>query len=332
MLSASAAVAGLILAAVNPQIETPAVEQREIASPPAAPGLIQSLPIDPTQRAALQSAVDSRDYNRAEAVLAEALDLHPKSPQLLALAGAISFLNGNYLNAAIAMKKSDALSPLSNRDRFTLAMAYVALERPDWARPELEKLAQSGEKDPLYPYWLSRLDYRDMNFESALANGRRAVEWDPGFVKGYDNLGLTYEAMGNTEEALKAYGEAVKVNRGKNPPSPWPAMNLGALLVKLGRCEEAEPSLRESLSYDPRFPQAHFHIGLTYEKESKLSDAIRELELAASFDPTYAEPHFALGRIYKRLGESEKSAREYETFRKMKEQQSRASKLRKQSR
>jgi tetratricopeptide (TPR) repeat protein len=331
MLSVTA-IAVLLVATVHPQMEAPGGELYHAAPTPAAPSLIQSLPLDPAQRAALQSAVESRDYARAEAVLAEALDRHPQSPQLLAFVGAISFLNGNYLNTAIAMKKADALSPLGNRDRFTLAMAYVALERPDWARPELEKLAQSGEKNPLYPYWLSRLDYRDMSFESALDNGRRAIEWDPGFVKGYDNLGLTYEAMGNTEEALKAYGQAVNVNRSKTPPSPWPAMNLGALLVKLGRCQEAEAPLRESLSYDPRFPQAHFQLGLAFEKENKLSEAIHELEQAASLDPTYAEPHFALGRIHKRRGESEKSEREYATFREMKEQQSRASKLRKQSR
>jgi hypothetical protein len=35
------------------------------------------------------------------------------------------------LNGAIAVKKAEALQPLDEKDRFTLAMAYVSLEAPN---------------------------------------------------------------------------------------------------------------------------------------------------------------------------------------------------------
>ena len=145
MLNAAPLLLNLILAVALPQ-ELTDVESRHELTLPSAPPSIVRLPLDPPQRTALQSEIARRDYNAAEELLVAEIDKNPKSPQLLSVLASISFLNGNYLNTAIAMKKAEKLAPLNNRERFTLAMAYVALKRPDWARPELEKLAQSGEK------------------------------------------------------------------------------------------------------------------------------------------------------------------------------------------
>lgn len=297
-----------------------------------APAIIQNLPLDDSLRTKLQSALDRHDYSSAEVLLVDELNRNPKSHDLLLFLASVSFLNGNYLNTAIATKKAEALGPISSRDRFTLAMAYVALERPDWARPELEKLTHSGEKNPLYPYWLSRLDYNDMNFTSSLNNAHEAIKTDPAFMRGYDSQGLSYEAIGDFENAVKSFRAAAEINRKDKTPSPWPSMNLGRVLIKLNQLDEAEVSLKESLSYDPRFPQAHFQLGLLLEKANRNEDALRELQQAAHFDPTYPEPHFALGRVFKRLGEDQKAEQAWATFQELKRSKSKAAKLRKQSR
>lgn len=331
MLNATWVVLNLLLALAVPQ-EAPPLASQDGPSTAVAPAIVQTLPLDDKLRASLQSALDRRDYSRAEALLVGELNRNPKSHQLLLFLSSVSFLNGNYLNAAIATKKAEALGPISNRDRFTLAMAYVALERPDWARPELEKLAQSGERNPLYLYWLSRLDYNDMNFTSALINAREAIKVDPAFMRGYDSLGLSYEAIGDLENAAESFRAAASLNREGKTPSPWPAMNLGRILIKLGQLLGAEASLKDSLSYDPRFPQAHFQLGLLLEKENRNQEAMRELEKAAEFDPTYPEPHYALGRILKRLGEGQKAKLTWAKFRELKDRKAKAAKLRKQSR
>jgi tetratricopeptide (TPR) repeat protein len=332
MLSAPVVVFYLLVGLVTPQGAAPAQAGQQVPPPAPAPSIVQALPLDPAHRSALQSALDRHDYKAAESLLVSEVQRSAKSKRLLTFLGSVAFLNGDYLNAAIALKKAEALSPLDNRDRFTLAMAYVTLEQPDWARPELEKLAHSGEKNPLYPYWLSRLDYNDMNFESALANARSAIELNPAFMKAYDNLGLVYEALGKSDEAIKAYQQAIALNRQMNPRSPWPAMNLGALLLKLDRRDEAEAVLRESLNCDPRFPKAHFWLGLLLEKEKKFPEAIHELEQAADYDPNYPEPYYVLGKIYKRIGEDPKAQQAWSRYRELEELKSRKARLRKQSR
>ena len=141
------------------------------------PSAIEILPLEPAQRAAVQQAIKARDYPRAETILVEEIIKNPKAPQLLTFVGGLFFLDGKYLNTAIAMKKAEAIAPLDDRNRFTLALSYIILNHGDWARPELEKLAGANPREPRYPYWLGRLDYDAMQFKAAGPTCRKRLSW-----------------------------------------------------------------------------------------------------------------------------------------------------------
>ena len=296
-------------------------ELRDIPATGVNPGALEEAPLDPARRLSLQAAIKSRNYARAETLLLEDIRRNPKSPQLLTLAGGIFFLDGKYLNSAIAMKKAEALAPLDDRSRFTLAMAYVTLEHRDWARPELDRLAASDPRNALYPYWLSRLDYDAQQFSAAIAHARQAIALDPGFMKAYDNLGLCYEALGKYDDAIQAYQDAVRLDHASRAPSPWPALNLGALLVKLSRLEDAEKYLKESLQDDPQFPQAHYQLGALLARQHKDAEAVQELKQAAALNPSYAEPYYLLGKIYQRQGNKNSAEAAWSTFQRLKKEQ-----------
>ena len=119
---------------------------------------------------------------------------------------------------------------------------------------------------------------------------------------------------------MQAYQEAVRLNRPSRTPSPWPALNAGALLVKLSRPEEAEKYLRESLQDDPRFPQAHYQMGALFEKQHKDAEALRELKQAATLNPSYAEPYYLLGKIYRRQGNRKDAETAWNTFERLKKE------------
>jgi len=275
--------------------------------------------IDGELRARVEEAMRSGAYDRAEALLLEAREAQPESAEVLRLLGGVFFVKGSLLQAAVALKKAEALAPLDERSRFTLAMAYVALGRPDWARPELETLKKEDERNPLYPYWIARLDYDDGQYESAIEGLRRAIELDPRYMKAHDNLGLSYEALGRFDEARRAYEEAVRLDRETPPQSPWPHLNLGLLLTRLDRLDEAEARLRESAKVDPRFAKARYHLGVVLEKQGRPADAVVELEEAARLDSAYPEPHYALARIHRRAGDRENSDRALARFRELRE-------------
>jgi tetratricopeptide (TPR) repeat protein len=279
------------------------------------------LQLNTERRRALQNALDQRNYKQAEKLLVEEAERDPKSPRtakLLVMAAGVFFLGGEYPNAVIAWKKAEAITPLDERSRFTLAMAYIRLNRREWARPELEKLAATQPKNPLYPYWLGRLDYDARNYSSAILRFRHVIELDPKMMRAYDNLGLCYDYLGQLPEAIDSYDHAVQLNRLQAKPSAWPHLDLAISLVESNRLLEAEKQLREAAGYDPRLPQAHFQLGRVFEMQGEHQAAIQSLQQAATLDPTYPEPHYLLGRIYRKLGEREFARSEIQRFQELK--------------
>ena len=277
-----------------------------------------ALPLNQAVRDALVKAVRGRDYPAAERILIHAIRGNPKSPKLLTFLGGVYFLDGSYLECVVAMKKAEALAPLPDPDRFTLAMAYIILDHGDWAQAELNRLSQADPRNPLYFYWLSRTEYDRKRYAMAVTQALRAIRLDSRFTRAYVDLGLCYEGLGKYTEAMNSYATAVRLNRKGQPPSPWPPLDFAALLVRLNKLEEGAAYLQEALRYDPRFPQAHFQLGVLLEKEGKRQQAIQQLREAESLNPSYAEPHYVLGRVYERIGKTRQAQAEFATFRRIK--------------
>ena len=286
---------------------------------------IENAPVSAEQRQAISSALAAKDFRRIEAILAGSIqpgvarggspDVPPGSAaELLALLGALDFVGGRMTQAVQAFGRSESLKPLADADRFTLAMALVNLGDVSDARAQLTKLDQNHPDQPVYLYWLARLDYGQRLYESAVEKLKRVVQLDPASVRGYDNLGLSYDMMGLTDEARTAFATAVELNRKQPQPSPWPPDNQGFLLLRVQKFHEAEESLREALKYDPKFALAHYHLGRTLENLKRDDAAIEEYQSAATLDPKFPEPLYSLSLLYRRLGraaESEGALAEY---------------------
>lgn len=272
------------------------------------------------RRARIAEALRTGAYDRAEALLLEAAEAQPRSAEVLRQLGGVFLARGRPLNAAVALKKAEALEPLDESSRFTLVMSYVALGRRGWARPELARLVEAAPANPLYPYWVARLDYDDGQYATAVTGLRRALELDPGFMRAHDNLGLCYEALGRFDEAVRSWEEAIRLNDGQKTKSPWPSLNLGLMLTRLDRLDEAEARFREALRCDSRFAQAHYQLGITLEKKGRAGEAVVELEEAARLDPVYAEPQYALARLYRRAGEAQKADQALRRFQEIKKE------------
>lgn len=250
----------------------------------------------------LHRALAARDWPRAEQLLAEAIERAPRSTDLLKQIAGVFLADRRPLNAAIALKKAEALAPLDVESRFRLVLAYVAMGQGEWARPELERLVAAAPDTAIYRYWLGRLDYDGGRYAAAVDHLQAAARRDPSFPRTFDNLGLCYEALNQVDLAVAQYREAVRLNRLAVDPSPWPAINLGSALARGGTYEEAEALLREAIRIDPTAAPAHYHLGTVLEQTNRPDDAILALQAAAAADPAYADPHYALARLYRRQG------------------------------
>jgi tetratricopeptide (TPR) repeat protein len=300
-----------VLVAVTSSAQEPSRPERTVVPLDARDLDAAGVTVD--RRALIAQALTAGAYEQAQAMLVEEANRNPRSPQLLRLLGGVLFVRREFLGSAIAFKKAEALAPLDERSRFTLAMSYVVLGRRDWARPELQKLSQSAPRNALYLYWTARLDYDDGKYAAAVDGLLRTISLDPRLVKAHDNLGLCYEALGRNDDAIRSYQEAVRLNR-EAAGSPWPPLNLGLLLSRLDRGDEAEPLFRESLRLDPRFPQGHYQLGVALEKTGRVEEAVKELEEAVRLDRSYPEPLYGLARLYRRSGQTDQADRALERF------------------
>ena len=290
---------------------------------PGATGSLAGLQLEPSRSAELEGSLSRRDYKSAETILLEETQRDPTSARtakVYTLLGHILFLDGQYLNSAIAWKKAEAIAPLDDQSRFSLAMAYLRLNRPDWGRDELQRLSQGDPQNPLYLYWLAKLDYDARAYTPTINRLRRVIELDPNMMRAYNNLGLCYDSMGQFNEAIQSFTRAIDLNRRQKQPSAWPPLNLAVSLISLNRLDEAIARLHEALSYNPKFPQAHYQLGLVLEKEGKYKEAIVPLQQAIELDPLYPEPHYTLGRIYQRQGKREEAQEQIEKFKKLRQE------------
>jgi tetratricopeptide (TPR) repeat protein len=296
----------------------PAQSSRDEIAPPETS--VASLQLSPEIADRLQRAIDEHDYLTAEKLLLEEIDREGHSARagrLLAFAGAVYFRDQDYMNAAIAWKKSQAIAPLDANLRFCMAMAFIRISHPDWARKELQSLAAQHENSAIYPYWLGRLSYDGHEYEKAIEYFKRAIQLDPHMARAYDNLGLCYYYENQNELAVSNYEKAIELDRDSPQPSPWPYLNLGVTQQFLNRPADAEKNLREAIRLDPTLTKAHFQLGTVLEDMARPEEALREFAEAARLDNRYAEPHMAMARILHKLGRDAEANKEVERYREL---------------
>jgi tetratricopeptide (TPR) repeat protein len=279
---------------------------------------IRNAPLAPDERQAVTAAFAQKDFDRLEVVL-RGTALQDRSAAMGALLGALEFLGGRMNQAVQAFRQADSVRPLDDRDRFTFAMALVDLGDVKASRTELARLNERHPEQPVYLYWLARLDYGQRLYDDAVVKFKRVTSMDPGSVRGYDNLGLSYDMMGLTEEAQTAFSKAAALNRKLPTPSPWPPHNLGYLQLRRQQFGDAEANLREALKYNPKFALAHYHLARVLESQGGENHAganqgpndaaaIEEYKTAAALDGKLAEPLYSLGLLYHRCGREAEAA------------------------
>ena len=282
-----------------------------------APASPSSLDLAPEKVSHLKTALAAHDYLDAEKLLINEIAPNPHSPRaapLLAYLGSVYFLNHDYLNSAIAWKKSDTIRPLDAGLQFSLAMAYIEISHPDWARPVLASLSAQDATNALYPYWLGRLDYDAHHYPEAIQRFQQTIDLDPTMGRAYDNLGLCNFYQNQTDLAVKNFNRAIELDRQFLRPSPWPYLNLAVAQQFMGHAPEAETNLREALRLDPQLAPAHYHLGNVLQQQGQLDAAVQEQLAAARLDDKYAEPHVALAHLYKQQGRTADAQEEVKIY------------------
>lgn len=215
----------------------------------------------------------------------------------------------------------DALNPLlarepKNRDALLLAgRIQLAL---DEARTASHYLRQALAIDANYfpaQFLLGFCLYVDNDFSPALPALEAARKLRPNDGPTLLYLALTYEGLADTAKALEIYPMATRLNSSAEAPLAY-----ARLLFNLGRFEEAQKLVTESLRRDPKYREAHYEQARLYFEAGRMAQCVSSAELAlqlAGLEQSVRPIHHLLSRAYQRLGKAEEAQRHREAFEKI---------------
>lgn len=274
-------------------------------------------PLSDEERVDLDKAVSKHNYEAEKAVIDRALAEHPGSFELLVMAGRLAYLEKHPKDAADALAAADKIKPLGDTDRETLALAFGFSERSPQARGEFLKLMKANPKNAEYAYLLGRVDVNGKHLEDAAAEFKKAIELDPTMVRAYEDLGRTQESLGMVDESSKTYRAGAERNRANKSHWEWSPIDLGVVMLKADKLDEAEKLFREALQYSPRFGWAHYYMGQLLQKKGKEVEAMNEYKAAVVNQPRLRQAWLALGRQFTRQGDKAQADRALAIFKKL---------------
>jgi tetratricopeptide (TPR) repeat protein len=149
---------------------------------------------------------------------------------------------------------------------------------------------------------------RNRVWEDNLALDESMVQADPANAIARANLGISYSKLGRTEEAERELRESIRLD-ASNPRAHY---NLAVLLLGQARITEAAEANAAAVRLDPGFAKARGSLGVILARLGRLEDAVRELEAAVHLAPDFAEGHNNLGTIYGQLGRHAKALEQFE--------------------
>src|SRR5207245_370257 len=182
--------------------------------------------------------------------------------------------------------EGDRLVAQSDRVRFDPRTGQMVLAL-DWGGLEAAATATlaTGLVRPLAP----PVDQAETWFE-------RASEWDGDPAQ--------------WEDAIDAYRRVVSID--PTYAAAW--NNLGLLLHRMGRYDEAGTAYLSALDHDPQCCEAAYNLGSLHEDRGEIEDAIGDYRKALDLSPDYADAHFNLAGALARNGRDGEAIKHWQRY------------------
>jgi tetratricopeptide (TPR) repeat protein len=190
-------------------------------------------------------------------------------------------------------KNEEAKSKLEGlKAHFTAGNALIDQEK--LAKNDLQK-APPDQRDALKQKLTELSDQAAKEFQEA---AKSLVEKDPNAHLVWFKLGEAYDTGGRNDEAAQAYQQAI--NAKSDVPGYY--NNLGNVLARAGKIEEAKAAYTKSAELDPpNAATAWRNFGISLYNANRLGDAVEPLKKSAELDPKNAQTWYLLGAslVYK---------------------------------
>ncbi len=144
----------------------------------------------------------------------------------------------------------------------------------------------------------------------------KALEERPGLPGAHFRLALAHEARGQLARAAAEYEAEI----AQTPRAFKAAFNLGRLLLRARRPDEARARFRDSVDWNPEFATGHLYLAKSWLDAGELEQAEEAARQGLAKNPTADQAplgHYILADIYNRRGRREEAAREIAAARRL---------------
>ena len=145
------------------------------------------------------------------------------------------------------------------------------------------------------------------NIDSALLALERAVQINPTLSESRTNLGSIYLKKGHVVDAISEYLAALRIN----PNDAKTHNNLGNAYMERDRLNYAVSEYHQSIRLEPDFTDAYKNLAIAYCKQERFGQAISQLKRAISLEPKDADCYSQLGGVYNQMGNYSQAISQY---------------------
>jgi tetratricopeptide (TPR) repeat protein len=140
---------------------------------------------------------------------------------------------------------------------------------------------------------------------------QHAVEIEPRFSAAWNHLGTMAYQENRYDEAEADFRRGLE----GDSQAYEPLVNLGGVLLNLGRAEEALRYNHEAVRRRPTDALAQSQLGMTYALLNQLDLSEKHLALAVHFDPDhFSHPQLSLAEVYRRRNKPLEAAQQLQDF------------------
>jgi tetratricopeptide (TPR) repeat protein len=225
--------------------------------------------------------------------------------------------NELYLALAQVKQGSNLVAGIA---QLTSAIAKASPARAEWYLELGEALERNGQLDKAVPEYrraatlglakpgLSKLGSA-LRRSGHPAEAIDVLKRAPASPANWNELGLAYEALGKTSDAVAAINNALRLD----PDLAEAHNNLGSVRLTSRDPKRAEPAFREAIRIRPDYADAHANLAEALSGSDHLTEAQAEFEIALRLRPVDAPTRYNYAVMLARMNRTEDAERELET-------------------
>jgi tetratricopeptide (TPR) repeat protein len=270
-------------------------------------GICQS-PVNPLQKA--RTLLATGRLPQAEEILRQDLKADPSSAEAHYLLGDVLFREQKARESLAEFSRGSKFKRPGASELRTVASDYVLLGDFTDADKWFSEVTAETPNDAEAWYLLGRTKYNENRFAEAITSFEHVLTFRPKDIRAEDNLGLSQQGLGHTEQAKTAFQTAIAWQSAA-PRDAQPYLNLGTLLTDQGDFAGAIAQLEKAATLGPDNPRIHEELGRALQSKGDMQGAQTQLEMAVKLAPNAAALHFKLGQIYRHRNLNERAQQEF---------------------